>query len=181
MSLLYQVSYKNQQAVPLLGEHIRARLLQQAERSNLIILCIGTDRCTGDALGPLIGMNLERAQLSSPQIWGTLEKPVHALNLKKAIEKLSTQSKPTVIAVDACLGLPQHVGDVQIVDGPLRPGLGVRKVLPSVGDFHIKGIVNSNGFLDAMVLHNTRLHTVMEMAHVISEALIYAIGKKANS
>lgn len=175
MTLLYQLSYMNQRAVPLLGSVIKERLERHPDYIDFIILCIGTDRCTGDALGPLVGMLLEKQNLVYPQVWGTLEKPIHALNLKEAIHKLSTKPNPLVIAVDACLGLPQHVGDVQIVDGPLRPGLGVRKILPPVGDFHIKGIVNASGFLDSMVLQNTRLHTVMQMAHVITDALLYAL------
>ncbi|RXT14793.1 spore protease YyaC [Ammoniphilus sp. CFH 90114] len=175
MSLLYQLSHKNQRAVPLLGSKIKERLEKSPEYENLIILCIGTDRCTGDCLGPLVGMLLEKQNLIYPEVWGTLEKPVHALNLKEAVHKLALQPNPLVIAVDACLGLSQHVGDVQVVDGPLRPGLGVKKVLPSVGDFHIKGIVNASGFLDSIVLQNTRLHTVMQMAQVISDSILYAL------
>jgi putative sporulation protein YyaC len=175
MSLLCQIVHFDPNAVQVLGKVIRARIKQNTSYSQLVILCIGTDRCTGDALGPLVGMYLQEANLQTCHVWGTLEKPIHALNLQKAIDQLNSMTNPLIISVDACLGLPSHIGDIQIVDGPLKPGMGVKKVLPAVGDFHIKGIVNASGFLESMVLQNTRLHTVMSMARAISESIIYAV------
>lgn len=171
MSLLFQISHKDEYAVQYISAKIKERIQNHSPYSNLIIFCIGTDRCTGDSLGPLVGMLLQQANPSCMQIWGTLEHPIHALNLNEAIQKLSLTQRPLVISVDACLGLPYHVGDIQVVDGPIRPGMGVRKVLPPVGDFHIKGIVNASGFVDSMVLQNTRLYTVMKMAEVIARSI----------
>ncbi|HJV44391.1 MAG TPA: spore protease YyaC [Bacillota bacterium] len=178
MSLLCQVSHNDPNAIQRLGKAIRARIRENSPFYYLVFLCIGTDRCTGDALGPLVGMFLEEAKLQSCLVWGTLESPVHALNLQKTIDQLQTLSSPLVISIDACLGLTNHIGDVQIVNGPLKPGLGVKKVLPAVGDFHIKGIVNASGFLESMVLQNTRLNIVMSLAKIISEAIIYAVNGK---
>jgi len=178
MSLLFQISHKDKQAVTQIALRVKERILDQSPYSEIILFCIGTDRCTGDSLGPLVGMLLQQANLPEVQVWGTLEQPIHALNLKEALHRLSLRSNPLVISIDACLGISSHVGDIQLVDGPLRPGMGVKKILPSVGDFHIKGIVNASGFLDAMVLQNTRLFTVMQMAEVISQSLILACQKK---
>jgi putative sporulation protein YyaC len=178
MSLLSQISFKDPQAIPILGKQIKEQIDTFYPYSNLIILCIGTDRCTGDSLGPLVGSYLTEANLHRVHIWGTLEHPVHALNLAKTIQKLNAYPNSLVIAVDACLGMQDHIGDIQIVNGPLRPGTGVNKSLPAVGSFHIKGIVNVSGFLESMVLQNTRLYTVMQIAHIISGALQFALGKK---
>ncbi len=177
MSLLFQISHKDEYAIHHMAVKIKERIENHSSYSNLIVFCIGTDRCTGDSLGPLVGMLLQQANPPSLQIWGTLENPIHALNLKGAIQKLSYTHHPLVISVDACLGLPYHVGDIQVVDGPIHPGMGVKKILPSVGDFHIKGIVNASGFLDSMVLQNTRLYTVMKMAEVIAQSILLACIK----
>ncbi len=55
----------------------------------LVILCIGTDRSTGDSLGPLVGYKLEPYITSYKEVHllGTLDKPVHAKNLSDSIEK----------------------------------------------------------------------------------------------
>ena len=179
MSLLSQISFKDPQAIPILGRKIKEQIDTFYPFSNLIILCIGTDRCTGDSLGPLVGTYLSQAELHRVHIWGTLEHPVHALNLAKTIQRLDiSYPNSLVIAVDACLGMQEHIGDIQVVNGPLKPGSGVNKSLPTVGSFHIKGIVNVSGFLESMVLQNTRLYSVMQIAHIISGAIQFALEKK---
>ena len=45
----------------------------------------------------------------------------------------------------------------------------MNKKLPAVGDLHIHGIVNLNGFMEFFVLQNTRLSLVMKMADVIAK------------
>ncbi|HOL18249.1 MAG TPA: spore protease YyaC [Bacillota bacterium] len=136
------------------------------------ILCIGSDRSTGDALGPLVGTFLSKMKLPRTLIWGTLAQPVHALNLHNYIQKIKEYSDPLlVIAVDASLGKQDSIGLIEVVDGPLNPGAGVSKQLPPVGHFHLSGIVNLGGFMEQMVLQSTRLYHVMEMARVMAKGL----------
>ena len=47
----------------------------------------------------------------------------------------------------------------------------MNKKLPAVGDLHIHGIVNLNGFMEFFVLQNTRLSLVMKMADVIAQSI----------
>jgi len=175
MTLLCQVSYKKEKAAHLLGKKIRERIDRHGTYSTLIVFCIGTDRCTGDSLGPLVGTYLSQGNLNNFQVWGTLKSPVHALNLRTALQNLQQLPNPLVISVDACLGQKSQIGEIQLVDGPLKPGMGVKKILPEVGHFHIKGIVNESGFLETMMLQNTRLYTVMQMAEMISQAIINGV------
>lgn len=138
----------------------------------IIVLCIGTDRSTGDCLGPLIGTKLSCFSGNGFTVFGTLDHPVHASNLKEKLEEInSVHERPFIIAVDACLGSMDNVGCINIGDGSLQPGAGVNKNLPPVGDVHITGIVNVGGFLEYMVLQNTRLNIVMKMAELIVEGL----------
>ena len=44
-----------------------------------VIVCIGTDKCIGDCLGPLVGTLLKDNLLPLP-VYGTISNPVHALN-----------------------------------------------------------------------------------------------------
>lgn len=141
-------------------------------RQNLVILCIGTDRSTGDALGPLIGTQLSKMQAPHAAIYGTLAEPVHAVNLADTITTIyQLYAKPYIIAIDACLGKSESVGAIDIGSGPLRPGAGVSKDLPAVGDIYINGIVNVGGFLEYYVLQNTRLNIVFTLAESIAQGL----------
>jgi putative sporulation protein YyaC len=68
----------------------------------------------------------------------------------------------------------KNVGVIQVLDGPVKPGAGVNKELPAVGDIHITGIVNVSGFMEFFVLQNTRLNLVMKMAKTIANGIYQA-------
>ncbi len=147
------------------------------EGDDVVVLCIGTDRCTGDALGPLIGTRLQRSGLHHVHVYGTLENPVHATNLQETLEQLQARHKQSlIIAIDACLGRIDNVGNIMIGKGPLKPGAGVNKDLPAVGDLFITGIVNVGGFMDYLVLQNTRLYLITRLADVIAEGLAHGLA-----
>ncbi|MDT8903337.1 spore protease YyaC [Anaeroselena agilis] len=155
-----------------LAASVRAALVEAgASGRPVVILCIGTDRSTGDALGPLTGSRL-RTLYTYPHIFGTLDDPVHATNLADSLQSISKVfSNPYIVAVDACLGRLESVGCVTVGRGPLRPGAAVNKDLPPVGDICITGIVNVGGFMEHLVLQSTRLNLVMKMADAIAFGL----------
>lgn len=150
------------------------------EYTEIVIVCIGTDRSTGDSLGPLVGYKLDKytKRMSNFFVHGTLEKPVHAKNLHQCIDYIhSTYKKPFIIAIDACLGKSDHIGHIKVNHGPLKPGTGVNKDLPSIGHMHVTGIVNLYGFMEYVVLQNTRLGLVMKIADIISEGIRHSMWK----
>lgn len=140
-----------------------------------LVLCIGTDRSTGDALGPLVGSRLLKAHPPRVRIAGTLDHPVHAANLPGALRELRL-TEGTVLAVDACLGRLETIGMISLGRGAIRPGAGVNKSLPAVGDYHITATVNVGGFMEYFVLQNTRLAVVMKMADIIADALLESLN-----
>ena len=146
----------------------------------LVFLCIGSDRATGDCLGPIVGYKLRQLNMSGCSVYGTLEYPVHARNLEETIEYIEAfHGEPIIIAIDASLGRSSHVGYFTLGRGALKPGAGVDKELPSVGDLYITGIVNMSGFLDHMLLQTTRLHIVMKLADRICEGIARCVGRLA--
>lgn len=148
-------------------------------KTPIIILCIGTDRSTGDCLGPLVGYKLANSlKRKNILVLGTLDNPVHAKNLKSTMDEIAAKySDPFIVAIDASLGAMERIGFVTIGKGPLKPGAGVSKNLPKVGDMHISGIVNFGGFMEYLILQNTRLSLVMKMANIISSGIQYAFWK----
>ncbi|WP_350343659.1 spore protease YyaC [Proteinivorax tanatarense] len=151
--------------------------------NKLVVLCIGTDRSTGDSLGPIIGSKLFHLNSHDDVlILGNLDDPVHASNLAKNIQSINLLKNPLVIAIDASLGNSDNIGKINLGIGSLKPGAGVKKNLPEVGDIYITGVVNVGGFMEYFVLQNTRLSLVMNMADVISNGLeefIISVNKNA--
>jgi putative sporulation protein YyaC len=142
----------------------------------IVFVCIGTDRSTGDALGPLVGSRLKKYNFSDINLYGTLDDPVHAMNLKDTLASIQDQyTLPYIVGIDACLGQLSSVGCIQLASGPLKPGAGVNKELPAVGDIHMTGIVNVGGFMEYFVLQNTRLSLVMNMSEVIAKSIYISL------
>lgn len=169
---------------PLAASKFALDLIYRLERFGIdrdnpkILLCIGTDRSTGDCLGPLVGSKIDLTKQDFFAVYGTLDKPVHASNLKEKLAEIhSNYKEPFIIAVDACLGQIENVGCINLGDGSLQPGAGVNKDLPPVGQIHITGIVNVGGFMEYLVLQNTRLNMVMRLADVIVGGLNKAIAE----
>ena len=149
------------------------------KKRELVLLCIGSDRATGDCLGPIIGYKLSKLQHSSFTIYGTLEHPVHAKNLKDTILHIKRYHKNAlIIAIDASLGSTNHIGYITLGEGALNPGIGVDKELPSVGDIFITGIVNISGMVNHMLLQTTRLDIVMKLADFICFGIRYSTHKE---
>ncbi len=145
---------------------------------DIVIVCIGTDRSTGDSLGPIIGYKLRGMNYSNVHVYGDLENPVHAKNLQETIESIYKRyEKPFLIAVDASLGRADHVGFISVGKGSIRPGSALNKELEPVGHMHITGIVNAGGFMEFMILQNTRLGTVMRIADTVATGIKYVMWK----
>ena len=146
------------------------------EKKEIVLLCIGSDRATGDCLGPIIGHKLQFYQ-SRPlkknfHIYGTLENPIHAKNLEATMQIIQLyHPEALVIAIDASLGIVEHIGYVTLGEGSLSPGIGVAKNLPAVGDIFITGIVNLSGFGSQLLLQTTHLNLVMKLADFIAMGL----------
>jgi putative sporulation protein YyaC len=148
------------------------------EKRDLVFLCIGSDRVTGDSLGPMIGHHLKKHSLFATSVYGTLTHPVHALNLVETIAYIhDAHPNCLLIAIDASLGSKKHLGYITLGQGSLKPGAGVHKKLPPVGDIFITGIINTTGTFEHLILQTTRLATIMRISDCITSAIIIASQK----
>ncbi|MFO1442280.1 spore protease YyaC [Bacillus sp. Bva_UNVM-123] len=171
----FRISHEELGAVNKLAKEITQLLPSAFINRPIVFVCIGTDRSTGDSLGPLIGTLLEDKRLPSFFVYGTLKDPIHAVNLEEKLMDIKKKHfNPFIIGIDACLGRLKSVGFIEIGEGPVKPGAGVNKELPEVGDIHITGIVNVGGFMEYFVLQNTRLHLVLNMAKIIASGIYKA-------
>lgn len=164
--------FQDTTARPKIKNHLLT-LLDRQEGVNirpLVVLCIGSDRYTGDALGPLIGSHL--MEHTDCIVYGHLDQPVHAGNLVDTINLINRQHHhPLIIAIDACLGKNNEIGNVEVWEGGLEAGIAVGNRLPCVGHISIIGVVNAGGKIGYLDLQSTPLSIVMKLSKVIAGAL----------
>lgn len=162
-----------------IGEYLYDILKEINYDREIIFLCIGSDRSTGDALGPLVGNNLKSFKNKRIYIYGSLYNPIHSQNLNNIINKIKNNfNNPYIVAIDASLGSLKNVGKIFIQNKPLKPGLALNKDLPPVGELSITGIVNiTSKNLEFVALQNTRLYLVNSLAENIANGISHAIGK----
>lgn len=158
---------------------IRQVQVRDGKRS-VLFLCIGSDRSTGDSLGPLTGYFLKNEKLFSENtdmvVVGTLMLPVHAVNLEPVLQVIEKDfPEYVVVAIDASVGSRDCVGCITLSEGGLKPGYGVNKNLRRVGDISITGIVSWGSRLEPVLLQNIRLGMVMNMADCIYQGIMKAV------
>jgi putative sporulation protein YyaC len=140
-----------------------------------IVVCIGSDLVLGDSLGPLVGTFLKNRGLLLP-IYGCLGQPVTAKEiafLGKFIKKIHPNCK--VLAIDAGVGEEVEVGSIKVLGHGLKPGLGVNKVLPTIGDISIVGVVAGKSLRNEKLLSQTRLSLIYKMAGVIADGIMSSV------
>lgn len=171
------ISINDRYCSEILSNNIKEYIEKKLDGYNSIVaFCIGTDRAAGDSLGPLVGSRL--VSMGFENVMGTIDMPVHAVNIGEKIDLLySVYDRPLVVAVDACLGIYDHIGSLSIWEGSLLPGAGVSKRLREVGDISITGIVNKWSVNGLSQLRSTRLSFVRDMSDIIAEGIYKAINE----
>lgn len=140
----------------------------------VVILCIGTDANIADSLGPLVGTILVESGSRMP-VYGTLDQPIHARNLRLRIEKIQ-KSHPGFLelVIDASAGKKEEIGTIEIKNCGVYPGRALRKRLPMVGHISILGRVEVIHSLHSTGhLSEGRLGMVYRMAQIIAQAILH--------
>lgn len=138
----------------------------------LITLCIGTDKITGDCLGPLVGTKLLERGYRHP-VHGTLQHPVHAVNLPSTLSALQKDyAHPFLLVIDAAVGPAEKIGCISLSRAPISPGKGICRPLPPVGNLSLTGIVGEASEHCAADLPYTRLFVVNTLADFICGAVL---------
>lgn len=149
-----------------------AEIAARYRPDELLFLCIGTDRSSGDAFGPLLGSRLKAAGF--PNVVGTLEKLCDATNLEKLVSSLPEGL--TIVACDACLGKPGSVGKLLATRTALTPAGSMKGSFAPVGDYSIAAVVNSHGPKPYQALQTASLGLVLQLVEQTAEAAKRSFG-----
>lgn len=168
---LVNKNYKDENLVNELSKEL-LKIINKS--SDIVIVNIGTDKCIGDCLAPMVGTMLKENNFTFP-VYGTIKEPIHAKNLEKRFNEIKVKHPNSlIIGIDACLGDEETVKYIALRDYPISPGKGVGKTLPQVGDYSLIGIIgdSNNDFIFSS--SGIRLDFIMDMAKVISKSLVKA-------
>lgn len=107
-----------------------------------VVICIGSDRVSGDMLGPLVGSDLrEEYRLPCP-VYGWVGSSVNGVNLEEYLQMIRTRHPSCpVIAVDAALGKKEDVGKMRFKRGGIRAGGAMERKGERIGDIGVVGVV----------------------------------------
>ncbi len=141
----------------------------------IVVLSIGSDRVTGDCLGPLVGHMLAGRGVA---VYGDLRSPVNALNVGEVAEVIARRHpRAFVIAVDSAVGAHTDIGKVRVVPRGICPAAATGKPLPRVGNISVVGIVAPKD-RGAKALSEVRLGSVISVAEAIAGGIASALAKR---
>lgn len=144
---------------------------QDIKGEDVIIVCLGTNRTdTVDCLAPFVGSLLKEDREFKISVYGTMVKPIHALNLTESITKIKNMNpNSTIIAIDASLGKEDRIGRITVSNKPIMPRAGVEDGYEGVGDYSIKGCVAPVG--TNVIEYGGDLSFISSLAHVIAKGI----------
>lgn len=150
--------------------------LPECER--FAVICIGTDRCVADSLGPLVGTLLGQKTIpvSIGRLYGTLDIPVHAKNLDEALSRVKDDMP--IIAIDSSIG--DKIDYIRVSKGGITPGIGVGNKCTEIGNVSLTGILLTKNdiALDRDSVYHVRLSKIYKMADIISDAILKVAYEK---
>lgn len=149
-------------------------------KDNRVLLCVGSNKCVGDSLGPLVGEILSR-QLKEKniEIIGNMKKCVDYCNIPDITEEIHQKyTHPYIITIDAALAKKEYIGRVVTIHEKLVLGSALGKENYQIGNIGIKGIVaeKKETLLDNFISLNTvPRKRVISLAFHISNQIYDAI------
>ena len=141
---------KNLMAISITNE-----LLTLGEKP--VFLCVGSDKVIGDSLGVLVGELLKTKYKINGYIYGDLDCPVTAKNLKKTIVEIkNNHPKSAIILIDSMLGDISEVGQIKFYKSGAIPGGEFNKGI-LIGDYSILAVVNVKGIDSLNFINSVKL------------------------
>ncbi len=138
-----------------------------------VIICFGSDLAVGDSLGPIIGSELKDKLQGKAYVYGSLESPITAKEVKTVFNTVNNlHPKSKILVIDAAVGDVNDVGKIKIKDSGIKPGEGINKDLEKIGDVSIIGIVSNKKNPKNAIYNETRFSLVKKISNVIIKGIL---------
>lgn len=159
-----------------LSQEIFGKLLG---KENPVFICIGSSRCVGDCLGPIVGELLIKKYNINALVYGNLDNNITCSNLDSYVS-FARKEHPfsPIILVDSSVGNEEDIGLVRFSQGGIIPAgyLGERQQI--LGDYGITSVINTTGTSQLLFLKGTTIKIVWRLGSFIAEAINKFIKKR---
>jgi len=142
---------------------------------HIYVIGIGSNQISGDSLGPFVGTLLYDIYPNHLTIIGDLQNPIDASTILSEISRLRLPKNTFIVAIDSVLGSEELLNSIVVQNGAIRPGQGLGKILPSIGDCRVMGVVLENDPVRNESLLCTNLHLIYTMATNIAKGISLAV------
>ena len=136
-----------------------------------VVLCLGTNKLLSDCLGPMVGSMLKKYHYDG-YVYGTLDAPVSAINLKACLNFLkATHKNSKILIVDASTtSNPSRIGKIVLANSYL-PFNKALYDLNVCADYFLFGVCcrHSPQFKS---LYNAKLEIIEKISKTICFALL---------
>lgn len=149
--------------------------------SNIVFVCIGSNKIVGDSIGPIVGNKLlEKNKLKNINVIGTTTEPVNYQNIDKFSQYIQESSKDScVISIDSAMGKTKQIGQIYVNWGNLEIGKAIRKKGICRSHINIKVVVarNKNNILDNLYeLSKVKTEYIAELTEDISACILNVVN-----
>lgn len=154
--------------------------------SEIVILCIGTDKLIGDCVGPMVGQRLINSwklknndDVKSKEIiiLGNMEKTLNYKNARDVIKQVNENySMPFIIAIDTALSKISTTQKIYVNNGSLTIGNSLGRRFLFRSHINIKCVVGeckNTPNENIKVLKNVEPKQVMQLADIVA----YGVNK----
>ena len=153
------------------------------KHSEIVFLCVGTDRLIGDSFGPLVGSRLKERlkdfNTLEVNVYGTLEENISYTNINEVIDTINkNHSNSYIITIDAALSEKNNIGNIYVKNEKLIIARSLSKSKIEIGDISIKAVVGKNYKLpnyNYFSLQNNSLNKIIKLANIVSDGIIEVI------
>lgn len=137
-----------------------------------IILCLGSEKVIADSLGPLVGYFLQEQYKINTFVYGSLNRAINSNNFIYYYNHILLKHKnQPILVIDASLGALEKLGTIQIKNSGIV--FANNKYAKQVGDVSITGIVLPEGLHCKLLLKQTKLAFIYNMAQEIASVIYH--------
>ena len=153
------------------------------EFTEIIFLCVGSNKIIGDMIGPIVGEELNKQINKNTKkeivVFGNMK---NTLNLKNAEETIVNVKKsytnPFIITVDTALGKEENLKKIYITQGEIEIGKAVSRGIKYESHLNIKGVVGKYSMIvekNINTLKNVEPEAIFYLSSIISNGITEVI------
>lgn len=148
--------------------------------SEIVFLCVGTNKITGDMIGPIVGQKLkDNLKQENVKIYGDMINTLNLKNASKIIKKVKAKYlNPFYITIDTALGKENMINKIIIGKGKIEIGKAIRDGIEFFSHINIKVVVgkyDESSENNMKTLENVNSDSIIYLSNIITNGILETI------